>query len=43
MKTEIYKQAEYYEIAFDFVDIKKQIDLFEKFISKYSETQLRLY
>ena len=36
MKTEIYKQAEYYEIAFDFVDIPKQINIFEELISKYS-------
>lgn len=27
----------YYEIAFDFVDIKKQVQLFEKLIKKYSK------
>lgn len=36
MKSEIYKQALYYEIAFGFTDVKKQADLFENFIAKYS-------
>lgn len=36
MKSEIYRQAKYYEIAFSFIDAKKQIRLFEKFIIKYS-------
>lgn len=31
-----YNQPLYYEIAFSFFDVKKQIDLFEKFIRKYS-------
>jgi SAM-dependent methyltransferase len=41
MKSKIYKQAKYYEIAFDFVNIPKQINLFEKFISKYSKIPVR--
>lgn len=41
MNTEIYNQAKYYEIAFDFVDVKKQIDLFEEFISKYSQIPVK--
>lgn len=36
MKSEIYRQAKYYEIAFSFIDAKKQVRLFEKFIKKYS-------
>ncbi|MDH4330492.1 MAG: hypothetical protein OEV93_02985 [Candidatus Moranbacteria bacterium] len=38
MKSQIYNQAKYYEIAFSFVDSEKQADLFEKFIKKYSKT-----
>ena len=34
MKSHIYDQAKYYEIAFSFVDPKKQGDLFEQFIKK---------
>lgn len=37
MKSEIYNQAKYYEIAFSFVDSKEQVDLFEKFIKKHSK------
>lgn len=40
MKSEIYKQAKYYEIAFSFIDAKKQISLLEKFISKYSKVEV---
>lgn len=40
MKSEIYKQAKYYEIAFSFVDAKKQVLLFEKFIAKYSKVKV---
>lgn len=39
-KSEIYQQAKYYEIAFDFVDVKKQISLFEKFIKEYSKIKV---
>lgn len=41
MKSQIYDQAKYYEIAFSFVDSKKQADLFEKFIKKYSKADVR--
>lgn len=37
MKSQIYNQAKYYEIAFSFVDPKKQADLFEEFIKKFSK------
>jgi hypothetical protein len=37
MKSQIYKQAKYYEIAFSFVDAGKQANLFEEFIKKYSK------
>ena len=32
----IYNQPVYYEIAFSFFDVKKQVNLFERFIKKYS-------
>ena len=41
MKSQIYDQAKYYEIAFSFVDSEKQADLFEKFIKKYSKTGIK--
>lgn len=41
MKSQIYDQAKYYEIAFSFVDQKKQADLFEEFIKKYSKTKVQ--
>jgi len=37
----VYKEPFYYEIAFSFVDPKKQVDLFEKFIEKYSKIKVR--
>lgn len=40
MKSEIYQQAKYYEIAFSFIDAKKQVDLFEEFIKKYSKIKV---
>jgi SAM-dependent methyltransferase len=33
----VYNEPLYYEIAFSFVDIPNQIDLFEKFVKKYSD------
>lgn len=39
-KSQIYKQAKYYELAFSFVEPKKQADLFEEFIEKYSEIEV---
>ncbi|PIP27377.1 MAG: hypothetical protein COX30_02200 [Candidatus Moranbacteria bacterium CG23_combo_of_CG06-09_8_20_14_all_39_10] len=41
MKSQVYNQAKYYEIAFSFVDPKKQADLFEKFIKKYSKIDVK--
>jgi SAM-dependent methyltransferase len=41
MKSQIYDQAKYYEIAFSFVDQRKQADLFEEFIKKYSKTNVK--
>jgi ubiquinone/menaquinone biosynthesis C-methylase UbiE len=40
MKTQIYNQAKYYEIAFSFIDPQKQGDLFEQFIKKYSKIKV---
>lgn len=37
MKSQIYDQAKYYEIAFSFIDAKKQGCLFEEFIKKYGK------
>ena len=36
-----YNEPLYYEIAFSFVDAKKQVDLFEKFIEKYSKAKVK--
>lgn len=41
MKSQIYKQAKYYEIAFSFISPKKQVDLFEKFIKKFSKIKVK--
>lgn len=41
MKSQIYKQAKYYEIAFSFVDAGKQADLFEEFMKKYSKVKVK--
>lgn len=40
---EVYKEPLYYEIAFSFIDIKKQIDLFERFIEKYSKIKVKRF
>lgn len=37
----IYNEPLYYEIAFSFVNAKKQVDLFEKFIDKYSKVKVK--
>lgn len=42
MKSQIYNQAKYYEIAFGFIDAEKQGDLFEKFIKKYSKIKVKM-
>lgn len=36
----VYNKPLYYEIAFSFINTKKQVDLFEKFIKKYSKTKV---
>jgi len=41
MKSQIYNQPKYYEIAFSFADAKKQVKLFEKFINKYSKIPVK--
>jgi len=41
MKSQIYDQAKYYEIAFSFIDPKKQGDLFEQFIKKYGKKKVK--
>ncbi|MFH1314997.1 MAG: class I SAM-dependent methyltransferase [Candidatus Uhrbacteria bacterium] len=40
MPATAYKEPLYYEIAFGFVNSKKQCDLFEKYIEKYSRTKV---
>lgn len=40
MKSQIYNQPKYYEIAFSFIDTKKQVKLFEKFIQKHSKIKV---
>lgn len=37
----VYNAPLYYEIAFSFIDAKKQVDLFEKFIKKYSKIRVK--
>lgn len=39
----IYSKPLYYEIAFDFVDIKNQVKLFESFIAKYSRIPVKRF
>ncbi len=41
MKSKVYNQSKYYEIAFSFINPKKQVDLFEKFIKKYSKRKVK--
>ena len=38
---QVYREPFYYEIAFSFVDIPTQVDLFEKFVNKYSKIPVR--
>lgn len=42
-KQTAYKQPFYYEIAFGFIDAKKQVDLFEDFIKEYSEIKVKRF
>ena len=39
----VYKNPLYYEIAFSFVNAKKQIDLFETFVKKFSIIQVKTF
>jgi len=39
MKSQINNHSKYYEIAFSFINAKKQVELFEKFILKYSKIE----
>lgn len=39
----VYSKPLYYEIAFDFVDVKKQVKLFESFIEKYSHIPVKRF
>ncbi len=39
----VYEQPLYYEIAFGFIDIKRQIDLFERFIQKFSKIKVKRF
>jgi len=41
MRSQIYNQPKYYELAFSFIDAKKQINLFERFIKKYSKVKIK--
>lgn len=42
-KNDLYQYPRYYEIAFSFVDPVKQVDLFEKFIRKYSHVEVKSF
>ena len=41
MRSQIYNQPKYYEIAFSFINAKDQVGLFEKFIKKYSKIKVK--
>lgn len=41
MVSQIYKHPIYYEIAFSFINPKKQADLFEEFIRKFSKVRVK--
>jgi SAM-dependent methyltransferase len=43
MESKIYKQPLYYEIAFSFVNAKMQVDLFEKYIKKFSRIKVKRF
>ncbi len=42
-RQDIYRYPLYYEIAFGFVDPVKQVDLFERFIRKYSQIEVKKF
>lgn len=37
----VYDEPLYYEIAFSFVNVNEQVNLFEKFIGKYSKVKVK--
>lgn len=37
----VYNNPEYYEVAFSFIDVKRQVNLFERFIEKYSKVKVK--
>lgn len=39
----VYKEPLYYEIAFSFINAKKQVDLFERLIEKFSKIKVRRF
>ena len=41
MKSSFYSKPEYYELAFSFIKPKKQVDLFELFIKKFSKVKVK--
>jgi len=43
IKHSVYDKPLYYEIAFGFIDVKKQVDLFERFSKRYSKIKLRRF
>ena len=42
-KQTVYREPRYYEIAFSFIDARKQVDLFERFIRKYSRINVKRF
>ena len=40
---EIYKHPLYYEVAFSFFDVRKQVDAFEAIIKKFSRIKVRRF
>ncbi len=39
----VYKNPHYYDIAFSFVDVKKQVDFFEMVISNFSKIKVKKF
>lgn len=40
---DVYKRPLYYEIAFSFFDVKKQVDTFEEVIKKFSKIRVKRF
>ena len=43
MKKDVYSKPLYYEIAFSFVNPKKQVNLFKKFIKRFSKIKVKSF